>query len=188
MEAIILPLPLTYPPPPLHNPGFADVPRYLPFYTTGSGFGSALGQTISGIICSYLGWEWSFYILGNIHNDEPKYTVRVKRKKKPGLTPNLSKSEKDIAKLISVHDSVIILLSFGTLIFHIRPWMAGCINQICKTCQNCFCPSWRCLRCMMAFSGAFTTKQHFMHPHCIVNLDEDNFDMLFKKLLLSSHL
>ena len=31
-------------------------------------------------------------------------------------------------------------------------------NQFCKTYKNCFCP--RCLRCMMAFAGAFTTKQH----------------------------
>ena len=34
----------------------------------------------------------------------------------PGLTPNFSKSKnKDTIKLISVHDSMIILLSFGTL-------------------------------------------------------------------------
>ena len=33
-------------------------------------------------------------------------------------------------------------------------------QSICKTYQNCFCPRWRCLRCMMAFAGAFTTKQH----------------------------
>ena len=56
-------------------------------------------------------------------------------------------------------------------------------NQFCKTYQNWFCSSWRCLHCMMAFAGAFTTKQQFMHPHCIVqqtqNLDEDSFDMLY---------
>ena len=42
-------------------------------------------------------------------------------------------------------------------------------NQFCKACQNCFC---RCLRCMMAFAGAFTTKQQLMHPHCIVYYDK----------------
>ena len=42
-----------------------------------------------------------------------------------GLTPDFSKSKKDITKLISVHDSIIILLSFGTLFIHIRPWMAA---------------------------------------------------------------
>ena len=37
---------------------------------------------------------------------------------------------------------------------------------------------------MMAFAGAFTTKQQLMHPHCFVyymtKLDEDSFDMLYK--------
>ena len=59
-------------------------------------------------------------------------------------------------------------------------------NQFCKTCQNWFCPSWCSLCklcCMMAFAGAFTTKQQLMHPHCFVNydnLDDDSFDMLYK--------
>ena len=34
-----------------------------------------------------------------------------------------------------------------------------------------------CAACMMAFAGAFTTKQQFMHPHCIVFT---NLDMLYK--------
>ena len=40
--------------------------------------------------------------------------------------------------------------------------MDGCTtlnNQICKTCQNWFCPSWRCLRCMMAFVGPELSQQ-----------------------------
>ena len=64
-----------------------------------------------------------------------------------------------ITKLISLHDRIIILLSFGihwSFIFG-HGWLHS--NQFCKTRQNCFCPSWRCLRCMMAFAGAFTTKQ-----------------------------
>ena len=41
------------------------------------------------------------------------------------MTPNFSKSKRDIYnKLISVHDSII-LLSFGTLFIHIRPWIAA---------------------------------------------------------------
>ena len=57
-------------------------------------------------------------------------------------------------------------------------------NQFCKTCQNWFCPSWCCLCCMMAFAGAFTTKQQLIHPAllCVLwqNLDEDTFDKLYK--------
>ena len=45
-------------------------------------------------------------------------------------------------------------------------------NQFCKTCQNWFRPSWRCLCCMMAFAGAFTTKQQLMHPYCFVYCDK----------------
>ena len=43
----------------------------------------------------------------------PVYSVSKKKKKKgnSGLTQNVSKSKKDITKLISVHDSIIILLS-----------------------------------------------------------------------------
>ena len=60
-------------------------------------------------------------------------------------------------------------------------------NKFCKICKNSFCPSWCCLRCMMAFAGAFTTKQQFMHSHCIdyVYYDKalmisDSFEMLYK--------
>ena len=45
-------------------------------------------------------------------------------------------------------------------------------NQFCKTCKNWVCPSWRCLCCMMAFVGAFTTKQQLMHQHCFVYYDK----------------
>ena len=52
------------------------------------------------------------------------YTVRVKKKKKghPFFTPNFSKSKKIYNK---TDDSIIILLSFGTLFIHIRPCMAA---------------------------------------------------------------
>ena len=46
-------------------------------------------------------------------------------------------------------------------------------NQFSKrNCQTWFCPSWRCLCCVMAFAGAFTTKQQLMHPHCFVYYDK----------------
>ena len=57
------------------------------------------------------------------------------RKTKPGFDSNFLKIKKDTTKLISVHDSIIILLQFGTLFIHIRPWMAA--QQSCLwTCQN----------------------------------------------------
>ena len=79
----------------------------------------------------------------------------------PGLNPNFSKLQKDITKLvILVHCSFI----FG------HGWLHS--NKFCKTCQNWFCPSWRCLCCMMAYAGAFTTKQQLMHPQCFVYYDK----------------
>ena len=64
--------------------------------------------------------------------------------------------------------------------------MDGCtaINFVNR--QNCFCPVGVVIRCMMAFAGAFTTKQQFMHPHCIVYHDKTwkktSFDMLWKSI------
>ena len=43
----------------------------------------------------------------------------------PGLTQNFSKLKKDITELISVHDSIFIFLSCGTLITHIGSGMAA---------------------------------------------------------------
>ena len=44
-------------------------------------------------------------------------------------------------------------------------------NQL-KHVKIGFFPSWRRLCCMMAFAGAFTTKQQLMHPHCFVYNDK----------------
>ena len=53
------------------------------------------------------------------------YKVRVK-KRKPGFDSKFFKIEyRYITKLYSVHDSIIILLSFGTLFIHTWPWMAA---------------------------------------------------------------
>ena len=41
------------------------------------------------------------------------------------MTQNFSKLKKDITKLISVHDSIFIFLSFGTLIVHLGSGMAA---------------------------------------------------------------
>ena len=51
------------------------------------------------------------------------YNVSYKKKGNPGWTPNFSKSEKDLTKLISVHGSMIILLSL--VFICIWPWMAA---------------------------------------------------------------
>ena len=47
---------------------------------------------------------------------------KKKRRGNSGLTPNFSKLKKDITKLISVHDGIIILFSLG---IHIRAWIAA---------------------------------------------------------------
>ena len=60
-----------------------------------------------------------------------------------------------------------------------RSWMAA-QQLFCKNMSKLFLPSWRCLRCMMAFAGAFTTKQQFMHPHCIVNYDKTGTKTVLK--------
>ena len=84
------------------------------------------------------------------------------KKKKTRVWLQISQYRKKyyITILISLHDSVIILLSFGiqcSFMFG-HGWLHR--NHLCKTYQKKICPSWRCLRCMMAFAGAFTTKQH----------------------------
>ena len=99
------------------------------------------------------------------------------RKRKPGFDSKISQNWKHIyslTKLISAHDSIILVhfnLVHCSFIFG-HGWLHS--NQFGKTCQNGFCPSWHCLWCMMAFAGAFTTKQQLllMHPHCFVYYDK----------------
>ena len=50
--------------------------------------------------------------LGTMGNPDCLYSMSLK-KGNPGLTPNFSKSQKDITNW--VHDSIIILLSFGCM-------------------------------------------------------------------------
>ena len=91
----------------------------------------------------------------------------------PGLTPNFSKSKKkkDIIKLISVHDSIINLLSVWYIV-HSYSAMDGCTAiNLANHVKIAFWPSWHCLRCMMAFAGAFTTnnnnsKTFISRTHC----------------------
>ena len=73
----------------------------------------------------------------------------------------------DITELISVHDSIkiIILLSFGTLFIHIWPWM---------TAQQLFLSKLALFALHDGICGSFhkkTTEQ---------NLDEDSLNMLYK--------
>ena len=110
----------------------------------------------------------------------------------PGLNPNFSKSTKDITKLISVRGNTIILLSFGTLFIHIWPRMAAQQLIFVKHVKIVFllggvvCAAW------WRFAGPFTTKQQFVHPHCIVysynsKLRRGQFWHALQKCLLSSH-
>ena len=95
-----------------------------------------------------------------------------------------------ITKMISVHERLIILLSLGTLfIIFGHGWLHS--NHFCKTCQNCFCPSWRCM--CAAWWHLQDLSQHGNNS-CICtalctttqNLDEDCFWHALQKLLLSS--
>ena len=53
-------------------------------------------------------------------------TVWVIKERKPGFNSQfLQIKRKDVTKLISVYDSIIIPLSFGTLFIHMRSWMAA---------------------------------------------------------------
>ena len=87
--------------------------------------------------------EWKLY---------SKSKKRRKKKKKPGFDSKFLKIEKDITKLISVHDSIIIQLSFWHIVHSLfgHGWLHS--NQLCKTCQNCFiqvgvvCAAWWHLR------------------------------------------
>ena len=89
--------------------------------------------------------------------------------------------------VVSAHYKSLLLLLLLLLFIHIWPWMAA-QQSILWNVSNCFCPSWRCLRCMMAFAGAFTTKQPFIHPHCTNSkLGRRQFWHDLQKLLLSSH-
>ena len=88
------------------------------------------------------------------------------------MTPNFSKSKKDITKPISGHDSIIILLLFGILFIHIRPWMAA-QEYILQNMSNLF---WSKLALFalhggINFAGTFTLKQATIHAsalHCVL--------------------
>ena len=113
------------------------------------------------------------------------FTIQYELKKKEtGFDSKFSKLKKDIKNWFQC---MIALLFYFHLVHIVHSYLAmdGCtaINFVKRhTCQNSFCPSWRCLRCMhdmRIFVGTFTTKQQFMHPHCIVYY-KPSFDMLYK--------
>ena len=109
----------------------------------------------------------------------------MKKKGNPGLAPNFSKSKKDIAKLISLYDSIILLLSFGTCIVHSYSAMDGCTAiSFVKRVKIVFvqvgvvCAAWGHLQELSQRSNnscictaLCTTTQ---------NLDDNSFDMLYK--------
>ena len=106
------------------------------------------------------------------------------RIRKPGFDSiNFSKLRKDITKLISVHDSIISLLLFGTLFIHIWPWMAAqqsILSNISKlvlsklalfVLHNGICGSFQNEATINASALLCVLRQ---------NLDEDSFDMLYE--------
>ena len=80
----------------------------------------------------------------------PGYTVRVKKKGNPSLTQNISKLIKDVTTLISVGDSIVILLSFDRLFIHLLPRMAAQqSNYFVKHVKFASVQVMRCLRCTL---------------------------------------
>ena len=57
--------------------------------------------------------------------DEYAYSASYKKEGNPSLTQNISKLIKDVTTLISVGDSIVILLSFDRLFIHLWPRMAA---------------------------------------------------------------
>ena len=91
----------------------------------------------------------------------------------PGLTPNFSKSKKDIK--LNWFQCMIALLFYFWYIVHSYLAMDGCTaTNFVKHVKIVFvqvgvvCAAWW----YFLFAGAFTTKQQFMHPHCIVCYDK----------------
>ena len=114
------------------------------------------------------------------------FLYSMSKKKKggnPGLTQIFSKSKKDITKLISVHDSIIILLSFGALFIHIRPLIAA-QQSVLWNMSKLFLSKLALLMLHDGICGSFHNKAtiHASALHCVTNsnLDKDNFDMLYK--------
>ena len=78
-------------------------------------------------------------------------------------------------------------------IFGHHGWLHS--NQFCKTCQNCVCPSWRCLRCCSAAAWWYLPELSSQSNNsCIrtalcttTKLGWRQFWHALQKLLLSSH-
>ena len=106
-------------------------------------------------------------ILWNWHNFRKIYRLAYselkKKKKETRVWLQISQNKKDITQLIPVHiDSIIILLSFGTLFIHIRPWRAA-QQSTCKT-STLFLSK---LIALLAFAGALITIQSSA-LHCVL--------------------
>ena len=123
----------------------------------------------------------------------PKFWVLARlscEKGNPGLTQNFSKLKKDITKLISVHDSIFIFLSYGTLIFHIGSGMAAQQSFFVKHFKTV---SIQVLSLYTSSADAPIVALLWKSPamiSCSTNnayLDIYQFDMFYKKLLLCSH-
>ena len=80
--------------------------------------------------------------------------------------------------MISGNDSIIILLSCGTLVNHIWSRMTA-QQSILRNMSKLF--SWCSLRCIMAFARAFTTKQQVVHTHCTAYYDKGMAIMMSPK-------
>ena len=97
---------------------------------------------------------------------------------------NFSKLKKDLTKLISVHDSIIIsLLYLGTLFVHIRPWMAA-QKSILKNMSKVVLSKLALFVLHDGICGSFHNKATINASALLgvlwQNMDKDSFDMLYK--------
>ena len=93
--------------------------------------------------------------LWNMINTEINLQCELKKERKSGFDSKfLTIKKRYLTKLISVHYSIIILLYLVHCSFIFG---YGWLHSLC---------------CMMAFVEAFTTKQQFMHPRCVVCHDK----------------
>ena len=102
------------------------------------------------------------------------YKWELKKKRKPGLIPNFSKSKRDITQLISVHYSILsILLSFG-IIVHSYLAMDGCTTiNLVKHVKTV-------LSKLALFALHDGICASFYSKAAKQNLDKKRFDMLYK--------
>ena len=110
------------------------------------------------------------------------YSVSLKKGNQDSIL-NLSKSKRQIIKLLSVDDSIFIFLPYGTLVVHIGLGMAAqqsSLQSMSKLSSSKFCHSTQSSADALIVALLWKLPQM---PSCSTNnanLDKTNFDMFYK--------